>query len=66
MLRIVWKAGCLETCKSGLGLGSGGSSRAYTTCVLPPEIVVDSGSCRIPTQTMLCRKARTYSTRSAG
>ena len=31
MLRIIWKAGCLETCTSGLGLGSGCESPAYTT-----------------------------------
>jgi len=31
--RIIWKAGCLETCTSGLGLGPGGSSPAYTTRV---------------------------------
>ena len=30
-LRIIWKAGCLETCTSGLGLGSGCNSPAYTT-----------------------------------
>ena len=29
--RIVWKAGCLETCTSGLGLGPGWNSTAYTT-----------------------------------
>jgi len=29
--RIIWKAGCLETCTSGLGLGSGCNSPAYTT-----------------------------------
>jgi hypothetical protein len=29
--RIVWKAGCLETCTSGLGLESGCDSPAYTT-----------------------------------
>ena len=34
MLRIIWKAGCLETCTSGLGLGSGCNSPAYTT---PPR-----------------------------
>ena len=38
MLRIIWRAGCLETCTSGSGLGSGGSSWAYTTCVLPLEM----------------------------
>ena len=38
MLRIIWRAGCLETCTSGSGLGSGGSSWAYTTCVLPSEM----------------------------
>jgi hypothetical protein len=35
MLRIIWKAGCLETCTSGLGLGSGCNSPAYTTRPLP-------------------------------
>ena len=30
--RIIWKAGCLETCTSGLGLGPGCNSTAYTTC----------------------------------
>ena len=34
VLRIIWKAGCLETCTSGLGLGSGCNSPAYTT---PPR-----------------------------
>ena len=29
--RIIWKAGCRETCTSGLGLGSGCNSLAYTT-----------------------------------
>ncbi len=29
--RIVWKAGCLETCVSGLGLGPKCNSSAYTT-----------------------------------
>lgn len=29
--RIIWKAGCLETCTSGLGLGPGCNSLAYTT-----------------------------------
>ena len=29
--RIIWKAGCLETCTSGLGLGPGCNSTAYTT-----------------------------------
>ena len=38
MLRIIWKAGCLETCTSGLGLGPGCNSPAYTTCVLTPEM----------------------------
>ena len=30
-IRIIWKAGCLETCTSGLGLGSRCNSLAYTT-----------------------------------
>ena len=29
--RNTWKAGCLETCTSGLGLGSRWNSSAYTT-----------------------------------
>ncbi len=29
--RNIWKAGCLETCRSGLGLGPGWNSPAYTT-----------------------------------
>src|ERR1039458_3954177 len=31
VLRTIWKAGCLETCTSGLGLGPGCNSTAYTT-----------------------------------
>ena len=31
LLRNVWKAGCRETCTSGLGLGPGCNSPAYTT-----------------------------------
>ena len=34
MLRIIWKAGCLETCTSGLGLGPRCDSAAYTTISL--------------------------------
>lgn len=34
MLRIIWKAGCLETCTSGLGLGPRCDSPAYTTISL--------------------------------
>ena len=32
--RIVWKAGCLETCTSGLGFGPGCNSAAYTMRLL--------------------------------
>jgi len=38
MLRLIWKAGCLETCTSGLGLGPGGSSPAYTTLRALPKL----------------------------
>jgi DNA modification methylase len=32
--RNIWKAGCLETCTSGLGLGSGCNPPTYTTHIL--------------------------------
>jgi hypothetical protein len=56
-LRNIWKAGCLETCMSGLGLGRGCNSPAHTTwrataratrpdaanCILPSTAV-----CEVP------------------
>ena len=38
-IRILWKAGRLETCTSGLGLGSRCNSSAYTTWLAPLQRV---------------------------
>ena len=43
--RIIWKAGCLETCTSGLGLGPGCNSPAYTTSGAPMARQAPGGFC---------------------
>ena len=58
-LRKIWKAGCLETCTSGLGLGAGCNSPLYTTITTSPLLTVKRGGFeRWQSQEMIDKKQR--------
>jgi len=55
--RNIWRAGCLEICMSGSGLGPGCDSLAYTTCArCIPKLLEDKQMRKIPCLTMFGSK----------